>query len=172
MLTHVSRQLRSRLIFDVSQEEIFPMKASILLFLAVTSIALAQNSSPPALPVVLKSENGRFVYGQVGPARADQFLLDTQTGRLWQIVVDKEGRQKLQPVPFIQVNPLMAQRGEAYLPDPADKIALHQANARLFMETMDRQEIEEAYKKKEANQAPEPTPTTVTPPARQESRQP
>ena len=39
---------------------------------------------------VLASPNGRYVFGQISDFRADQFLLDTKTGRLWQIVVDKK----------------------------------------------------------------------------------
>lgn len=38
---------------------------------------------------VLSSANGRFVYGQISNLRRDQYMLDTQTGRLWQIVKEK-----------------------------------------------------------------------------------
>lgn len=34
---------------------------------------------------ILSSSLGRYVFGQVSPFRADQFMLDTQTGRLWEI---------------------------------------------------------------------------------------
>jgi len=94
------------------------MKLSILLLLVVSATALAQTSTPAPAPTILKSENGRFVFGQVSPIHADQFLLDTQTGRLWQMVVDKEGRQKLQPVTYIQVWGF-----EAYAPDPPEELA-------------------------------------------------
>ncbi|QYM77848.1 hypothetical protein K0B96_11010 [Horticoccus luteus] len=94
------------------------MKSSILLFLTIVSVTFAQNSTPTASPAVLKTENGRYVFGQIGPARADQFLLDTQTGRLWQVVVDKEGRQKLQPVPIIQIL-----GDEAYIPETDGEVA-------------------------------------------------
>lgn len=40
---------------------------------------------PPAQQI-LKSENGRFVFGQISDWRRDQYMLDTQTGRLWKIV--------------------------------------------------------------------------------------
>ena len=31
---------------------------------------------------ILSSENGRFVFGQISDASKDQFMLDTQTGRI------------------------------------------------------------------------------------------
>ncbi len=34
---------------------------------------------------VLSSSNGRFVFGQISNSGKDQFMLDTATGRLWQI---------------------------------------------------------------------------------------
>ncbi|MCJ7683856.1 MAG: hypothetical protein MUO68_06135 [Desulfobacteraceae bacterium] len=34
---------------------------------------------------VLSSDNGRFVFGQISGSSKDQFMLDTATGRLWQI---------------------------------------------------------------------------------------
>ena len=47
----------------------------------------AQDSAALVAPRqgLLTSGNGRFVFGQVSPNRADQFMLDTQTGRLWQL---------------------------------------------------------------------------------------
>lgn len=35
---------------------------------------------------MLAAANGRYVFGQISPLRADQFMLDTQTGRLWQLM--------------------------------------------------------------------------------------
>jgi len=34
---------------------------------------------------VLISQNGRFVFGQISDSSKDKFMLDTFTGRLWQI---------------------------------------------------------------------------------------
>ena len=34
---------------------------------------------------VLSSSGGRFVFGQISDSSKDQFMLDTQTGRLWRI---------------------------------------------------------------------------------------
>lgn len=80
-------------------------------FLAVTfclSSAIAQAS-----PKVLQSPAGRFVFGQISEMRADQYLVDTKTGRLWVVVVSAEGERKLSPIPIIQQNGL-----EAYIPEP------------------------------------------------------
>ena len=41
----------------------------------------------------LSAPGGRFVYGQVSSARSDQYLLDTQTGRLWQMQCAKKGAE-------------------------------------------------------------------------------
>ena len=48
----------------------------------------------------LSAPGGRYVFGQIGLARADQFMLDTQTGRLWRLVVDKNDAPLLQIVPY------------------------------------------------------------------------
>lgn len=39
----------------------------------------------PANAGTLSAEGGRYVFGQVSKNRTDQFVLDTQTGRLWQL---------------------------------------------------------------------------------------
>lgn len=43
-----------------------------------------------AVPVVhadvLAAAGGRYVFGQLGAMRADQYMLDTQTGQVWQLV--------------------------------------------------------------------------------------
>lgn len=57
----------------------------------------------------LSSANGRFVFGQISDFRSDQYMLDTQTGRLWQIVerTDEKGSpagRVLQVIPFVSVD--------------------------------------------------------------------
>jgi len=49
-------------------------------------------------------------------------MLDTKTGRLWNIVVDSENVEELQPVPYIQIG-----GGYSYVPE-TDEImtAIHQ----------------------------------------------
>jgi len=55
---------------------------------------------------ILSSENGRFVFGQVNELRADRYLLDTQTGRLWTIVVDSNKVESLQQIYFLSIDGL------------------------------------------------------------------
>lgn len=66
---------------------------------------------------VLANANGRYVFGQVSEFRRDQYLLDTQTGRLWVIVADKENNSKLQPIAFVQI-----WGDEAFIPDPQGEV--------------------------------------------------
>ena len=40
----------------------------------------------------LASPKGRYVVGQVGDSRSDQYLLDTHTGRLWQLIPGEKRR--------------------------------------------------------------------------------
>ena len=49
---------------------------------------------------VLSSEGGRYVFGQISDMARDQFMLDTKTGRLWQVVVDQKENISLSPVPI------------------------------------------------------------------------
>lgn len=48
--------------------------------------AIAHAEVPEAPGTVLSTAGGRYVFGQVSSARRDQFMLDTQTGQLWQLV--------------------------------------------------------------------------------------
>lgn len=52
---------------------------------------------------VLSSDNGRYVFGQVSQARKDQYLLDTKTGKLWNVVANKEGEISLSPLKVLDV---------------------------------------------------------------------
>ena len=49
---------------------------------------------------VLSSQNGRFVFGQISASSKDQFMLDTQTGRIWRIAESGEVGQFLRAVPY------------------------------------------------------------------------
>lgn len=75
----------------------------IIAFLALSSLsarnALAREKS--ASPV-LTAPGGRFVLGQISEFPADQYLLDTQTGRVWRIVRDTGDKtETLQPLLFL-----------------------------------------------------------------------
>ena len=113
----------------------------VLLF-SVGSVAFAAEAVAvkPTQQKVLSAPNGRFIFGQVSDFRSDQYLLDTQTGRLWQIVTDKENRAKLQAVPFIQV----LWGDEAYMPDPPQEVEGHRNLVRKQTEAAFKRAIEEA----------------------------
>ena len=52
---------------------------------------------------VLSSQGGRYVFGQIYQMRKDQYLLDTQTGRMWVMVADKDGNPMLQSIYFATI---------------------------------------------------------------------
>ena len=71
---------------------------------ATSSLQVQAQSTPGT---ALSSPAGRFVLGQISSMRRDQFMVDTQTGRLWTIVCTKTGpagdctSQALQPVMYV-----------------------------------------------------------------------
>ncbi|WP_262694608.1 hypothetical protein [Kordiimonas aquimaris] len=65
-----------------------------------TAHALAQSEVETHDNQILKSQNGRFVFGQISRFRRDQYMLDTHTGRLWQIVEDKQKQTYLSEVSY------------------------------------------------------------------------
>ncbi len=75
-------------------------------------------------------------------------MLDTQTERLWQFVVDKDQKSVLQPVEYIQLI-----GGTAYIPDNDEEAKKYQEwNYRKHMEEIQkavREEEKESSGKKE-----------------------
>jgi len=63
----------------------------------------------------LRSDQGRFVFGQISDSTKDQFMLDTHTGRLWRI--SETGRIGL----FLQTVPYKASDG-SYTDLPASSL--------------------------------------------------
>jgi hypothetical protein len=49
---------------------------------------------------ILNTAGGRFVFGQISDSTKDQFMLDTVTGRLWQIAETGELGTFLRAVPY------------------------------------------------------------------------
>ena len=90
--------------------------AGVLIAIAATaSYANEPVKVSPQQQKVLSSPNGRYVFGQISDFRSDQYMLDTQTGRLWQIVLRKaknpdgsdapgEGFQVLDAVPYTDLD--------------------------------------------------------------------
>lgn len=52
-------------------------------------IAPAFAQKPESAPKVLSASGGRYVFGQISDFRRDQYMLDTQTGRLWKLTIRK-----------------------------------------------------------------------------------
>lgn len=76
---------------------VLPATAVVLLAAALAPPAVAQSSNRPAA----LSGSGPFVFGQVNELVADQYMLDTRTGRLWRLVDTADGTGSvLEPVPY------------------------------------------------------------------------
>lgn len=58
---------------------------------AMLVAASAQAQEPPKRQM-LSSQNGRFVMGQIGEYASSQYLIDTQTGRVWEVVNMTDGK--------------------------------------------------------------------------------
>ncbi len=50
----------------------------------------------------LSGGSGRFVFGQISESSKDQFMLDTETGRLWRIAESGKIGAYLKPVPYCE----------------------------------------------------------------------
>ena len=61
---------------------------------------MSQGPKPEPRHEVLSSNNGRFVFGQISDSSKDQFMLDTLTGRLWQIAESGDVGLYLREVPY------------------------------------------------------------------------
>lgn len=84
---------------------------AIAIVLLISGFNASAAEAPKQKQQMLSSQNGRYVFGQISEYRRDQFLIDTQTGRVWKIVVkqlynedgtvsSEEGYPVLDPVPF------------------------------------------------------------------------
>ncbi len=49
---------------------------------------------------ILSASNGRFVFGQISDSDKDQFMLDTETGRLWRVAERGDIGLYLKSVPY------------------------------------------------------------------------
>lgn len=81
------------------------------ILLATAGVAAAQSSNRPNT----LGGGGRYVFGQVNEFAADQYLLDTVTGRLWRLVDTADGGTSvLEAVPYL----LPDGRTQALPPEP------------------------------------------------------
>lgn len=74
----------------------------------------------------LSSAGGRFVFGMISEYRADTFMLDTQTGRLWQLVLTADSVKILQSVNYSDLKVKSGRLYKAYaeLPMKPDSTTL------------------------------------------------
>lgn len=54
----------------------------MLTYSSLSSAADALKVTPPQQKI-LSNPNGRYVFGQISEFHSDQYMIDTQTGRLW-----------------------------------------------------------------------------------------
>lgn len=76
---------------------------ALLLFSLICNVAYAQTANVETRPM-LSAPGGRYVFGQISTFRRDQYLLDTQTGRVWtlnNVGTATEEHNVLVPVPFM-----------------------------------------------------------------------
>ena len=74
--------------------------------------------------VCLSSASGRFVFGQVSRSGKDKFMLDTHTGRLWQIAESGDVGLFLREVPYRvdkEYSPIPKSLPESAAPEQRDK---------------------------------------------------
>jgi hypothetical protein len=118
------------------------LRITFIAFLSVTT-GWAQTKKPVAPTQTLvqqtQSPAPRFQLIQISEFRADQFLLDTQTGRLWQIVATKEGDKVLQRVMFIHG----ADEFRAELPESESEIQTSIAARKAWLKKFNEQKLSE-----------------------------
>lgn len=81
-----------------------------MIFCALMVAGVASGQPTPAPMAVLSAPGGRYVFGQISNLRRDQYLLDTQTGRMWRTVCGGEQKDGvcldnlvMQPVAFVDL---------------------------------------------------------------------
>jgi len=97
--------------------------AIVAMALPFGSAAVAQASNQPAV----LGGNGRYVFGQINEYNADQYMLDTATGRLWRLVDTADGNSSvLEMVPYAMTDGRSQQLppDQASMPEPAPPRAL------------------------------------------------
>lgn len=124
------------------------MKVLIIFILAsFSSFGFAEESdlTKSTQQKVLSTANGRYVFGQVSEFRRDKFLLDTQTGRLWELVVDNKEQHMLQPVKFIQ----LLSFGDSAIPDSPQAVVEYKEISQKIANEEQRKSKKDSGKKDE-----------------------
>ena len=80
----------------MNRSRVYLVLAAVALSAGGANAVQAQASNTPAVLA-----GGRYVFGQINEYNADQYMLDTQTGRLWRLVDTADGSGSiLEPVPY------------------------------------------------------------------------
>ncbi len=87
----------------------------LVVCLCVASVIPAHAENDVKNFSLLQNSNGRYVFGQISSFRRDQFMLDTHTGRLWEIVTitGKSSEDSIQVL-----RPIWYQHGKDFLNSP------------------------------------------------------
>jgi len=80
---------------------------SILLTYSSLSYAADAVKVTPPQQKTLSNPSGRYVFGQISEYRKDQYMLDTQTGRLWSITVTNLAKEGAAPVEMTALSPVL-----------------------------------------------------------------
>ena len=97
--------------------------AVALLFLSGAASAQEARKAPK----VLSTEGGRYVLGQISEMGVDKYLLDTKTGRVWQMQMDrtksKDGveSENIMLVPLLFLTPAKDLVRDAPTSEPVSK---------------------------------------------------
>jgi hypothetical protein len=80
--------------------------ASMAIFTLLLAPAFAQFGLTPSPSQKISSEGvlssgvGRYVFGQISDSNKDQYMLDTETGRLWRIGESSDVGTHLKAIPY------------------------------------------------------------------------
>jgi len=88
------------------------------LLISSTAFAAEPVKVKPPANKLLTTENGRYVFGQVSEMRRDQYMLDTKTGKLWNIVAATTGEGEFKQEVTILQPILYKHQDGRWLPDP------------------------------------------------------
>ena len=82
---------------------VISIAAALMVFASPASAQFGLGAQAPAIPPtgkVLGCAGGRFVFGQISDSSKDQYMLDTQTGRLWRIGESSDVGTHLRVIPY------------------------------------------------------------------------
>jgi hypothetical protein len=125
-----------------SQKWIYMLKFFIAVAFLLCSSAFSQQAN-------ISSTNGRYAIGQISQSRQDQFVLDTQTGRVWRVTCKVANAPLCERFVLKAVGYGDETDSETVLPDESTKQKyLHKSAVKEFDEIgVDSKTIDEAARK-------------------------